>query len=99
MGLFGGNKETKEDKEQRKQQEILTKYRLNELSDPADIESVRQIIYGMAGFGFQEAGMLLGAASEKDVLRMQLQLQKAIFEQNFIMIRQLDRICKALNKE
>ena len=98
MALFGGNKETKEEKELRRQQEFLAKYKLNELSNPADVESVREIVLNMAGFGLMEAGMVLGAASEKDVLRMQLQLQKSIFEQNFIIIRQLDRICKALNK-
>jgi hypothetical protein len=45
-----------------------------------------------------ELGLALGAGSEKDILKMQLNFQRAIVEQNFIIIRQLDKIAKSLEK-
>ena len=98
MGLFG-NKESKEEKDARKTAELLAKYRLSELSDSSDIESVRKIVTELAGTGLMEAGMLLGGVSEKDMLRMQIQYQRSMIEQNFIMIRQLDRLNKILSSK
>ncbi len=99
MALFGGkDKESKEDKQARKEQEMLAKYGLQDLTDPQDIESVRKIVSEMIGTGLQEAGITLGGGNEKDILRVQLYYQRAILEQNFILIRQLDKISKLLDK-
>ena len=99
MALFGnGTKETKEEKQARKTQEALDKYGLTALSHPEDVESVKTIVTELAGTGLMEFGVALGGGSEKDLLRIQMQYQRAMVEQNFIMIRQLDRIAKMLEK-
>jgi hypothetical protein len=97
MGLFGGG--TREEKEARKQEAMLSKYHLTELSNPDDIESVKTIIEELAGTGMMELGLTLGGGSEKDLLKTQMYYQRALLEQNFIMIRQLNRIEKALQNE
>ena len=96
MALFGG-KETKEEKQARKEQEMLAKYRLNSLTDPEDIVSVQKIVNELLGTGLMETGVVFGGGNEKDILKIQLYYQRAILEQNFIMIRQLDKISKVLN--
>ena len=53
--MFGKQKETKEEKQARKEQELLEKYGLQELSDPQDVASVRKIAQEKA------AGRLPGA--------------------------------------
>lgn len=91
MGLFGNN----EEKQEQKIQALLQKYGLEELSDPRDIQAVRNIATNLAGNKLIEIGAALqgnGADSAK------LSYLNAIMEQNFIMIRQLDRITKALEK-
>lgn len=93
MALFGGNKETKEEKTARKQQELLEKYRLGDLTDPADIESVRSIVAELAGTGGIEFSTIL-TGDVKEMARVQMYYQRAIVEQNFIIIRMLDRISK-----
>lgn len=99
MALFGNNKETKEEKVARKEREILEKYGLENLTDPQDIESVKKIVSELAGTGLMEAGITLGGGNEKDILKIQLYYQRAILEQNFILIRQLDRISSLLEKK
>ena len=96
MALFGNGKETKEEKQERKEQEMLAKYGLNSLTDPDDITSIRKIVTELMGTGLMETGITFGGGNEKDILKVQLYYQRAILEQNFIMIRQLDRISKAL---
>lgn len=48
MGLFNGG-ETKEEKQARKQQEMLAKYGLQNLTDPTDISSVKKIVEELVG--------------------------------------------------
>ena len=91
MALFGSNEEKKEEKAQA----LLAKYGLQELSDPRDLEAVKQISYNLMGNKLIELGTALqgnGADAAK------LSYLNAIMEQNFIMIRQLDRIAKELSK-
>jgi len=91
MALFGNNEEKKEEKAQA----LLAKYGLQELSDPRDLEAVKQISYNLMGNKLIELGTALqgnGADAAK------LSYLNAIMEQNFIMIRQLDRIAKELSK-
>ena len=94
MALFGG-KETKEEKQARKAQELLEKYGLQELSDPRDLESVKNISLTLVGNPFLELGTSLSAKSE-DLVKMNY--LSAITEQNWIIIRQLDRLNKNLEK-
>ena len=92
MGLFG-NGETKEEKKARKIQELLQKYGLDNLSDPRDLEAVKNISNNLAGNNLIELGTALqgnGVDSAK------LTYMRAIMEQNFIIIRQLDRLNRNL---
>ena len=91
MALFGNNEEKKE----QKAQALLAKYGLQDLSDPRDIQAVQNIATNLMGNKLIELGAALqgnGADSAK------MSYLNAIMEQNFIMIRQLDRIAKALEK-
>lgn len=91
MALFGNNT----DKQEQKAQTLLQRYGMEELSDPRDLQAVRNIAANLAGNKLIEVGALLqgnGADSAK------MSYLNAIMEQNFIMIRQLDRIAKALEK-
>ena len=90
MGLL--NNGNKEEKQFEKQQKLLAKYNLTELSDPADIESVSNIAMELVGQGALEASvkMSFGKAEES----VKISYLRAIMEQNFIIIRQLDRIAK-----
>ena len=91
MGLFGNN----EDKQAQKTQALLQKYGLESLSDPRDVQAVHNIAATLAGNKLIEVGTLLqgsGADSAK------MSYLNAIMEQNFIMIRQLDRIAQKLEK-
>ena len=98
MGLF--NSESKEEKAAKKQArkeqkdlEMLQKYRLEALRNPDDIESVRDILFELQSIGW----MNFGGISERDVPKIQACYQRALIEQNFIIIRQLDRIAKLLD--
>ena len=93
MALFGG-KETKEDKTARKTQAMLEKYGLEYL-DEKDMESVRSIGNALMGNGMIELGTAL-TGSGVDVAKMSY--LRALIEQNWIIIRQLDRLNKKLGQ-
>lgn len=89
MALFGNN----EEKKAAKVEALLNRYGLQELSDQRDLDSVRNIATNLMGNKLIELGAALqgnGADAAK------LSYMNAIMEQNFIMIRQLDRIAKKL---
>lgn len=86
MALFGTDKE---EKKAEKVYELLHKYGLQELSDPRDVESVKQIAYKLAGSNLINLGTALGGSAQ-DVGK--LSLLQAIVEQNWIIIRQLDKL-------
>ena len=90
MALFGNN----EEKKAAKVEALLNRYGLQELSDQRDLDSVRNIATNLMGNKLIELGAVLqgnGADAAK------LSYMNAIMEQNFIMIRQLDRIAKKLD--
>lgn len=89
MALFSSNKESKEDKQARKVQALLEKYNLDELSDPRDIESVKAISESLLGNKLIEFGTLLNGSGEDSA---KLSYLSAIVEQNWIIIRQLDKL-------
>lgn len=86
MALFGADKE---EKKAEKAYELMHKYGLQELSDPRDVESVKQIAYKLAGSNLINIGTALGGSAQ-DVGK--LSLLQAIVEQNWIIIRQLDKL-------
>lgn len=95
MGLF----KTQEEKERiaaEKAQALLAKYGVDCLSDQKDINAVRNICNELAGTGLMTFGSTLGG-DEKGLLISQTHLQRAIIEQNFIIIRQLDKIASILS--
>ena len=68
---------------------MLRQYRLTELTDPDDIASVKDITAGLAGCSMITAGTAL-SGTPADTAK--LTLLRAIVEQNFVIIRQLDRL-------
>lgn len=93
MALF--NKENKEDKAARKTAELLERFGLEELQDERDLEAVKVIAAEMVGNGLIEFGTILSGKAE-DVAK--ISSLRAILEQNWIIIRQLDRLNKNLSK-
>ena len=94
MALFGA-KETKEDKVARKTQAMMEKYGLEYL-DPKDMESVRNIGHALMGNSLTELGAALTGVSGVELAK--LSYLRALIEQNWIIIRQLDRLNKKLDQ-
>ena len=69
------------------------------LTDSRDIESVKNILAELNGTGLIELGITLGAGNDRDIQKNLMYYQRAILEQNFIIIRQLDRIAKNLSEK
>ena len=92
MALFGA-KETKEDKAARKAQAVMDKYGLSEI-DSKDLESVRTITNSLMGNSLIELG---NALTGSGVDSAKLSYLRALVEQNWIIIRQLDRLNKRLD--
>ena len=94
MALFNKGGDNRADKEQ----EMLAKYGLDSLNDPADIDSVKKIVSELLGTGMMETGMKIGSLGSKAEDILPVYYQRAILEQNWIIIRQLDRLNKAIEK-
>lgn len=92
MALFKSAEE-KEAKKEEKTRKILAKYGLEDLSDPRDIESVKNIVNELFGTKLMEFGATFGG-NERDFLELQTYYERAIVEQNFIIIRLLDKLNK-----
>lgn len=93
--MFGNGKETKEEKQERKNQELLAKYGLENMTDK-DLESIRNIINDLMGNGLFKTGMALSFAKAEE--QAKVTYLSALVEQNWIIIRQLDQINKKLDK-
>ena len=93
MALFG-TKESKEDKAARKAQAIMERYGLTEI-EPKDLESVRTITNSLMGNSMIELGTAL-QGNGIDAAKMSY--LRALVEQNWIIIRQLDRLNKKLDR-
>lgn len=89
MALFGNT----EEKKAAKVEALLNRYGLQELSDQRDLDSVRNIATNLMGNKLIQLGAAL-QGNGADAAN--LSYMNAIMEQNFIMIRQLDRIAKKL---
>lgn len=115
MALFGGEtKEEKKARKQAeadakqaekdaKQAEkdlaALRKFGLEGLQYQEDIASVKNIVTELSGTGMMEFGIALGGGNDRDIQKNMMYYQRAMIEQNFIMIRQLDRITKLLSEK
>ena len=91
MALFGNG----EEKRGQKIQALMQKYGLEDLSDPRDKQAVQNIATNLMGNKLIELG---AALQGNGVDAAKMSYLNAIMEQNFIMIRQLDRIAKSLEK-
>lgn len=89
MALF--NKESKEDKQAQKMQALMEKYGLENISDPLTAEALRKITWTMAGSSLVSFGTALTGKAE-DMAK--IDCLRAIIEQNFIIIRQLDKLSR-----
>lgn len=87
---FGANKE---EKKEAKVQALLERYGLQDLTDPRDKQAVRNIATNLMGNKLIEFGTALCG---NGVDPAKLSYMNAIMEQNFIIIRQLDKIAKKL---
>lgn len=87
-----GNKDAKREQKTR---EILEKYGLQGLSDPKDQQAVYNLAYEMSGSALGSIGLFLQGNTADSI---KVDALRALMEQNFIMIRQLDRITKLLEK-
>lgn len=101
MALFGNDekKQAKEqaklDKQVEKELRILEKFGVENINNPQDIASVRKIAQEMAGTGLMEFGMKL----KNPEVMVPVSYQRAMVEQNFIIIRQLDELLQLLREQ
>lgn len=97
MGLFG-RRESREEREQREIQKYMDRYHLNDISDPNDLEAIREIAEYLQGTGLMETGMILSfSGSTED--RLQISYLGALMRQNWIIIRKLDDIASRVGSE
>lgn len=97
MALFESKEEKeakKAAKEMQKTQEFLDKYGLSEINGQ-DLQSIKNIASEMWGMGLMRLGMSLTGL--KDEERTKIEYLSALYEQNWIIIRQLDRLNKKLD--
>lgn len=87
--MFGKGKE---ERQAEKEARLMARYRLEEISNPDDVESVKTIAQELLGTGLLELGTKISFGKEEE--KVMMSYLRAIVEQNFIMIRQLDRIAK-----
>lgn len=93
MALFG-EKMSKEEKKAQEISKMINKYHLDELA-PEDLDTVKQIAADLAGNGLITFGTTLSGKAE-DVAK--LSYLSALVRQNWLIINQLSRISKQLEK-
>ena len=95
MALFKSQEE-KAAASAQKEEKLLKKYGVSSLTDPEDLKSVKKIASELIGSGMMETGMKLSMT--KPEFQLPISYQRAIMEQNFIIIRQLDKISNLLER-
>ncbi len=83
---FGANKE---EKREEKVQALMEKYGLQDLTDPRDKQAVQNIAYDLMGNKLVQLGTIL---SGNNTEAAKMSYMSAIMQQNFIIIRLLDKI-------
>lgn len=91
MALFNSNKPTKEEKQQAKADALLERYGLENVSDPQTIEALKDITRTMSANRLVDLGTAMAGTG---VDTAKLTYLRALVEQNFIIIRQLDKLIK-----
>ena len=91
--MFGGK--SKEEKQQEQLDKLMEKYNLYEL-DPKDLETVKNIANDLAGNGLLKAGMALSFTNGAD--QAKVTYLSALVEQNWLIINQLSRLNKNIEK-
>lgn len=93
MALFG-ERLSKEEKQAQEIARMVEKYHLDDLA-PEDLDTVKQIAADLAGNGLISFGVGLSGKAE-DVAK--LTYLSALVRQNWLIINQLSRITKLLEK-
>ena len=75
----------------------LSRYGLEDLADDRDRSAVYQIARNLYGTGLMDAGVKMQLFA-KPTDKMQVIYQRALIEQNWIIIRQLDKIASLLER-
>ena len=91
--MFG--KESKDEKVAREKQEFVKKFNLDELSEN-DFNVVKRIANGLFSKNFYKTGMALNFSRIEE--QAKVTYLDALVEQNWLIINQLSRICKLLEK-
>ena len=93
MGIF--SKESKEDKQANEMQKFMNKYQLEDL-DEKDLIVLQRIASDLAGNNFFKVGMALSFAKAEE--QAKVTYLSAVVDQNWMMIRQLSRLNKNIEK-
>lgn len=94
MALFG-EKISKEEKEAQEVAKFVKRYNLDALS-AEDLQIVRNIAQDLAGNGLIKSGMALSFAKAEE--QAKVSYLSALVQQNWLIINQLSRIQKVLEK-
>lgn len=79
------------EKQKEKAKKLIDKYGLEGLNDDKDYENVCRIAYELMGSGMMEAGMALSLKGQPYEI-LPVYYLRAIIDQNWIIIRQLDKL-------
>lgn len=89
-------------KQEEKLRQLLSKYGLDELNNINDINSICFIAAKLFGTGLLESGMTISALGGDKSINVaeqtQTYYQRAMLEQNWIIIRQLDQLNKNIER-
>ena len=91
MGMF----KSKEEKNEELIEKYIDRYNLDEL-DHKDLETIKRITTDLGGNALGKAGMALSFANLGE--QMKVSYLSALVEQNWMIIRQLSKLTKELEK-
>lgn len=92
--MFGA-KETKDEKQEKEMQKFMDRYQLDEINQK-DLVVIKKIAADLAGNGFLKAGMALSFARAEE--QAKVTYLSALVEQNWLIMRQLNRLNSNLEK-
>ncbi|MCZ0702020.1 hypothetical protein J2T56_003125 [Natronobacillus azotifigens] len=96
MGLFGSKDDDKKmTKDEKQMQKFMEKYQLEDL-DEKDLQVLKRVANDLVGNGLFKMGMALSFAKAEE--QAKVTYLSAIVEQNWMMIRQLGRLNKNIEK-
>lgn len=95
MGIFGGNKKSKEEKQQEKMNEFMERYQLEDI-DEKDLVVLQRIANDLMSNKLIQEGRVLAFADV--VEQAKISYLSILTEQNWMIIRQLSRLNKNIEK-